>query len=61
MAPAPSVPPVPNQPATPNRTIRVPDELWEAAMRVAHDNGETVTAVIIRALTRYVREHPGTD
>lgn len=58
MAPAPSVPSVPNQPATPNRTIRVPDELWEAALRIAHDRGETVTDVVIRALTRYVRSLP---
>jgi len=50
--------PVPNQPATPNRTIRVPDEVWDAAKRVAADRGETVTEVIIRALVRYVREHP---
>lgn len=49
---------VPNQPATPHRTVRVPDELWEAVKRVAADQGETVTAVIIRALERYVREHP---
>ena len=48
----------PNQPATPNRTIRVPDEVWEAARRVAQDRGETLTAVIVRALVRYVREHP---
>lgn len=58
MAPGPSVPSVPNQPATPNRTIRVSDEIWQAAMRVAHDRGETVTEVIVRALVRYVREHP---
>jgi len=50
---------VPNQPATPNRTVRVPDELWDAARRKAADNGETVTDVIIRALTRYVREYGG--
>lgn len=48
----------PNQPATPNRTVRVPDEIWEAAKRVAADRDETVTEVIIRALVRYVREHP---
>jgi predicted HicB family RNase H-like nuclease len=48
---------VPNQPATSNKTLRVPDELWRAAMRKAHDNGETLTAVVIRALTRYVREY----
>ena len=48
---------MPNQPATPNRTIRVPDELWLAAKRKASDRGETVTAVIIRALIRYVRDY----
>lgn len=47
---------VPNQPATPNRTIRVPDDLWDEAMRKAHDRDETVTDVVIRALKRYVRE-----
>lgn len=52
------MPRVPNQPATPTRTVRVPDELWEAALRVARDNGETVADVIRRALTRYVRAHP---
>ena len=49
---------MPNQPATPKRSIRVPDELWEAAQRVARDRGESVTAVVIRALVRYVRAHP---
>lgn len=48
---------VPNQPATPNRTIRVPDELWEAAQRKAADRGETVTDVILRALRRYLRDY----
>jgi len=37
--------------------VRVPDALWQAAKRKAADRGETVTAVIIRALTRYVREY----
>lgn len=49
---------MPNQPATPHRTVRIPDDLWEAVKRVAADNGETVTDVIVRALKRYVREHP---
>ena len=44
---------------TPIRTVRVSDELWEAAKRVASDRGETVTDVILRALERYVREWPG--
>ena len=45
-------------PATPKRSVRVSDDIWEAAKRVAADNGETVTDVIVRALVRYVREHP---
>lgn len=44
-------------PATPNRTVRVPDELWEAVKRKAADRGETVTEVILRALKRYVRDY----
>ena len=51
----------PNQPATPIRGFRIPDELYEAVKRVAADRGETVTDVVIRALTRYVREHPSGD
>lgn len=54
---SPIVPRVPNVPATPTRSVRVPDELWEAAKRKAADRGETVTAVILRALIRYVREY----
>ena len=41
---------------TPIRTVRVPDELWEAAKRAASDRGETVTDVLLRALERYVRD-----
>lgn len=48
---------MPNQPATPNRTVRIADELWEAAQRKAADNGETITEVIRRALQRYVRDY----
>lgn len=43
----------------PIRTVRVPDELWDAVKRAAADNDETVTDVIIRALERYVRAQPG--
>lgn len=42
---------------TPKRTVRVSDELWEAAQRKASDKGETVTDVILRALRRYVRDY----
>lgn len=47
---------VPNQPKTPNHTVRVEDELWQAALRKAHERGETLTDVIIRALKQYLRD-----
>ena len=45
---------MPNQPKTPARSVRVPDELWHAAQQAAAANGETVTDVIVRALIEYV-------
>lgn len=36
--------------------MRIPDEIWEEALRIAHDRGETVTDVVIRALRRYIRQ-----
>lgn len=48
---------MPNQPATPNRTLRIPDGLWQRARRIAKVRGETITAVVIRALERYVRTY----
>lgn len=47
---------VPNMPATPNRTIRVPDEIWEPAMAKAHDEGKTLTEVIVKALEAFLRD-----
>ena len=44
------------RPVTPRRSVRVRDELWNAAQDKAHDRSETVTDVVIRALERYVRE-----
>ncbi|MFD4461334.1 hypothetical protein [Nocardia sp. NPDC058480] len=35
------------------RTIRVPDEEWAAAMAAASRNGETLSAVIRRAISAY--------
>lgn len=49
----------PNQPATPLHSVRVDQDLWEAAQRVAADRDETVTDVLVRALQRYVREYGG--
>jgi hypothetical protein len=47
---------MPNAPRTPNRSVRVPDELWNAAQAIAKGRGETMTDVIVRGLQDYVRE-----
>ena len=44
---------------TPKRNIRV-GQIWDDAARIAADRGETMTAVIERALQRYVARHRGT-
>jgi hypothetical protein len=41
-------------PDTP-RAIRIPDDLWQAALDRAHANGETLSEVVRRALERYVK------
>ena len=40
---------------TPLRSIRVPDDVWQAAKREAARRGETVTDAILRYLRRYGR------
>jgi hypothetical protein len=37
------------------RTVRVEDEIWNAALVVADANNETVSDVVRRALVAYVR------
>lgn len=54
------MPGVPENP-TPLRAVRISDDLWIAAKRVAADRDETVSEVIRRALERYVRAHPLDD
>ena len=39
------------------RSVRVPDELWHDALAAAQANGETLTAVVVRALERYVKKN----
>ena len=46
---------VPNQPKTPMRSLRVPDDEWHAAQREAKRRGETVTDAIRRALRDYAK------
>lgn len=42
---------------TPNRAIRVPDELWYAALAVAKERGETLSDVIRDRLNNYLKEN----
>lgn len=41
---------------TTRRSIRVDDELWDAALSKADDRGETLSQVIRAALEAYVNE-----
>jgi len=45
---------MPNQPKTPNRSVRVPDEEWQAAQKIAKETGETMTDLVRRALRQLV-------
>ena len=40
---------------TPLRSLRIPNEVWDAAREKAAREGTTVTAVVLAALQRYVR------
>ena len=40
---------------TPPRSVRIPDAIWNAAKARADTEGTTLTAVILRALTRYAK------
>ena len=41
---------------TDRRTVRVAQDLWDEAGRVAASNGETISEVIRRALVKYARQ-----
>lgn len=43
---------------TPRRTVRVDDELWQAAAARAAERGEDLSAVIRRALAEYAAGPP---
>lgn len=41
--------------STPLRSVRVPDEVWQAAKARAEAEGTTVSAVIVAAVRKYAR------
>lgn len=49
---------MPNQPKTPIRSFRVPDEIWQAALARAQREGTTLTALLVDYLTDYGSERP---
>lgn len=48
---------VPNKPRTPIRGVRISDDLWEDAQRVAEVRGESVSDEVRAGLERYVKRH----
>lgn len=50
-----NVPDVPNQPKTPQRSVRVPDEIWHAAKERADAEGRTLSDVVREALAAYAK------
>lgn len=42
---------------TPLRNVRVPDDVWEAAAKIAADRGESMSEVIRASLRRYITRH----
>lgn len=46
----------PNQPRTPARVIRVPDEVWRAIRELADRENTSPSDIVRRALTAYIQE-----
>jgi hypothetical protein len=44
--------------ATMPRSLRIPDDVWHAAVAKAKAEGTTVTAVVVTALRRYLTRPP---
>ena len=44
---------MPNQPKTPLRSVRVPDQVWDKARDKCAKEGRTLTSVILEALSAY--------
>jgi hypothetical protein len=42
---------------TPIRHVRIADKVWDEISQIAHDEGRTVTAVVLDALNRYLTWH----
>lgn len=47
---------VPNQPKTPQRSVRVPDRVWKKAKKKAAKRGQSLSEVVRQALEKYAEE-----
>ncbi|MGN6405677.1 hypothetical protein [Sinomonas sp.] len=50
---------MPSKGTTP-RAIRIPDDLWDAALAIARERSETLSQAIRRFLEEYVKPQPPT-
>jgi predicted DNA-binding protein len=48
---------VPNQPRTPNRSIRIPDEIFVPASERAKAEGRTLSDVVRELLSEYIDDN----
>jgi predicted HicB family RNase H-like nuclease len=46
---------MPNQPKTPLKSFRIPEDLYRAAQAKAAEKGESLSQVVRRSLERYVK------
>jgi len=46
-----------NPTPTPQHTVQIDDELWDAAQRIAAKRRETVSDIVRHALVEYVDKH----
>lgn len=46
---------MPNQPKTPVKSFRIPEQLYRDALAKANERGDTLSDVVRRALERYVK------
>lgn len=44
---------MPNQPKTPTRNFRIPDDVYKAALKKASDDGQSLSEVVREFLVRY--------
>jgi hypothetical protein len=49
---------MPNQPKTPTRSLRIPEDTWGAVVAMADDRGLTATDVVLAALWAYLPTCP---